>query len=133
MGIVREHINLKEAKKHLIQEIDNKLNIKESFNFERGLDPKTAMNIGHAHWKDLKYGDLLKSKIDFSVSYDNNIDAKYNRNSNKKFAKDSIFFLEKAHFYHDGGIGIEFQYNEDTSNRYLWGYPFEFSKIFDKI
>jgi hypothetical protein len=44
-------VNLEEAKKHLIKEINDKLNIKESYNFERGLNPKRAMRIGKEYWK----------------------------------------------------------------------------------
>ena len=37
--------------------------VKEHINFERGLDPKDAMNIGqNAVWKNLKAGDILRIK-----------------------------------------------------------------------
>ena len=40
----------------------------ESVKFERGLDPKRSMGIGHITWENLAPGDILMPKKDFKIN-----------------------------------------------------------------
>lgn len=47
---------------------DFHVNLKESYRFERNVDPKRAMNIGALTWDKLKPGDVLKVKKPVLIS-----------------------------------------------------------------
>jgi len=64
--------------------------LKESLNFERGLDPKKSMKIGLYQWQNIDYENILTCKENF-VLYNSDLNATEKEiNANKKFSKNFL-------------------------------------------
>ena len=105
--------------------------VRENINFERGLDPKQAMDLGLTNkWMSLKNGDLLRIARNFATNSDNRLDdnSKY-----REFRDGDLLDINLGpNKYSDGCIGFS-AYVEDERTRsnddfFMWGTPLEFDQ-----
>jgi hypothetical protein len=105
--------------------------VRENINFERGLDPKQAMDLGLvAKWMSLKKGDLLKIKRYFTVDSENRLD---DSKSYRSFgAGDFLEINIGPNKYSDGCIGFSAYVENETvrsnDDFFMWGTPLEFDQ-----
>jgi hypothetical protein len=102
--------------------------VKEYINFNRGLEPKQAMDLGlKQRWLSIKKDDILTIKKDFTTNYHNHIDddSKYNN-----FKKGDFFEVNTGpNAYSDGTIGFTGYLSDNivrsSDDIFIWGTPLE--------
>ena len=113
--------------------------VRESVNFERGIDPKRAMGIGEEglknKWGDLKKGDILRIKKQFGVNARNRI-ASDERPIKMYDPSESLRIHTPANVHDDGCISFtayKVAHNYTSHDDYfIWGSPWDFEELFQK-
>jgi len=105
--------------------------VKENIDFQRGIEPKQAMDLGlMGKWMSIKKDDLLRIKRNFATDSENHLDdnARYHQ-----FKEGDLLDVNiSPNKYSDGCIGFT-AYIEDENTRsnddfFMWGTPLEFDQ-----
>ncbi len=99
--------------------------LKESIDFERGLDPKQAMGIGISTWENLKPGDVLKAKIGIGIESSGRLN---NSSNYDRIPFGWYILVDHIKIHPDGkAMAIDYYWNDELPilkthlTRRIWG------------